>query len=175
MVNQEEKQGSSGFRVTPEQKDFILQQLAEGCTSEEIQGQFQDTFSLYVSIRTIDGYRVSEEDLILEKRKALQYHLDRILHASKYIRVKTLDKEIKNVKERLRDDTKARAMAVKELCEQIRKDMEGFKASLSLDAGNPFESLLGKVDVDTLNRILEILKKEEKAGKGTGGSEIVDE
>ena len=175
MVNQEQTQGTTAFRVTPEQEEFILQQLAEGYTYAETQERFKNKFNLYVSETTIQKYSSQQEDLILEKRKALQYHLDKIIHASKFFRVKQLGRQIDKVLKEV-DDPRQQALVIKELYEQIRKEIDGFKTSLSFDTGNPFDSLSGKVDIQALNRELDRLKREEreKTENGTKDSEIVD-
>lgn len=152
-------------KVNPEQKDFILQQLAEGYKHEEVRVKLKKKHDLDVSLQTIDRYSSLEEPRILEKRRALANELDRIAATSKFIRLrKAIDQEdrLHGYKEETME-SKSKERLLLDNLEQQRKETEGFKGILGMDPDNPFTAV--QANLGDIERALKELRAKETAKK----------
>lgn len=158
--------GTSKFtpnKVSPEQKDFILQQLAEGYKHEQVRVKLKEKHDLDVSIQTIDRYSSLEEERILEKRRALTNQLDRLRASSKFIRVSRLEKQEDRLEANQDMEDKFKERLLLDNSEQQRKEIEGFKGILGMDPDNPFTAV--KANLGDIDRALKELGAKETAKK----------
>lgn len=152
-------------KVNPEQKEFILQQLAEGYKHEQVRQRLNEEHGLEVSIQTIKRYSSLEEERILEKRRALQGQLDRLTSSSKFIRLRELEEQRDRLRVEGYIEPKASERLLMDNSALRRTEVEGFKGSLSLDGDNPFEALASKADLQAVNKKLEEIKKKQGTAK----------
>lgn len=156
-------------KVNPEQKDFILQQLAEGYKPEQVVLRLFEEYSLNVHINTVKRYKSLEENRILEKRRALTNQLDRLRASSKFIRVSRLEKQEDRLEANQDMEDKFKERLLLDNSEQQRKEIEGFKGILGFDPDNPFTAV--KANLGDIERALHALN--EREGKELKAKETV--
>lgn len=156
-------------KVNPEQKDFILQQFAEGYRAEEVRQKLSERFGLDVHIETVKRYSWKEQDRIVEKRRALANQLDRLRASSKFNRVRRLEQREDRLEENKEMEDKFKERLLLDNSEQQRKEMEGFKGILSFDPDNPFSKV--NASLGDVTKALEALKQGEETKFGKEATE----
>lgn len=159
------EQGSkNASKLEPEHQEYVLQQLAEGYKPKQVQERLRKEYGIELSIDGVDYYQREKKERILEKRRALATQMDRLRASSKFVRVMDLEEQEDRLKDNREMEDKFKERLLLDNKEQQRKEIEGFKGSLSLEGDNPFEALASKADLQAVNRRLEDLKK--KTAKG---------